>query len=439
MHQITYPDIPRSVMATLLDIAGKPKGISPRPLMGEPLKLNQKQISELSRWEIIVLSKTGGISLSHRFARVSEVLLDPHTNINFRIWGNNNICAETSILFPGFIMEGNGVILNQIGSYYRIRAFVDDSSIFDLMHPILPMVIEENVVFEFEGHFDVSDTAVLFGAIDLARRQARTRKKPNERDDGLMFSIDQLSNYIFDEWGLSGFNQFITYIAVSGMKPVPPSISEMTRSIESLERAKALIKVDTKHYSISPVLEPLVDLTIGLESGLQWQRVSIDPLGELETANRIYLFGDQSLTLCLSPTTEGRLFISKVKQNELLDFLIQEITTFPTSTWKDSMPSMISSPKPQKSQMSPTTPLMPPRSETEIKPPPQKEVDCTKCGATLSPNNKFCIQCGTPAGNALSSPKTPEAPVNRICSKCGAKVRQGRKFCTECGSPIVKK
>ena len=44
---IIYPDIPRSVLARLLDLAGKSDGISPRPLLGEPAILNTDQLSEL--------------------------------------------------------------------------------------------------------------------------------------------------------------------------------------------------------------------------------------------------------------------------------------------------------------------------------------------------------------------------------------------------------
>lgn len=54
---------------------------------------------------------------------------------------------------------------------------------------------------------------------------------------------------------------------------------------------------------------------------------------------------------------------------------------------------------------------------------------CSKCGATLPQNAKFCLECGE---------KVETIPVVNeiICPKCGAKVPKG-KFCLECGAPLL--
>ncbi len=54
---------------------------------------------------------------------------------------------------------------------------------------------------------------------------------------------------------------------------------------------------------------------------------------------------------------------------------------------------------------------------------------CTKCGATLPQNAKFCLECGEKV-------ETTSDVDEIVCPKCGAKVKQG-KFCLECGAPLL--
>lgn len=49
---------------------------------------------------------------------------------------------------------------------------------------------------------------------------------------------------------------------------------------------------------------------------------------------------------------------------------------------------------------------------------------CIHCGAALSPNAKFCPECGKPAAS------------EGVCPKCGAKLPASGKFCPECGEKI---
>lgn len=52
---------------------------------------------------------------------------------------------------------------------------------------------------------------------------------------------------------------------------------------------------------------------------------------------------------------------------------------------------------------------------------------CSKCGAALKPENKFCTKCGTLTQNT-TQPK--------ICPSCHADVEQNAKFCKKCGQPL---
>ncbi|CAC5415223.1 unnamed protein product [Mytilus coruscus] len=52
-------------------------------------------------------------------------------------------------------------------------------------------------------------------------------------------------------------------------------------------------------------------------------------------------------------------------------------------------------------------------------------MNCTKCGAELSPGAKFCEECGN---------RIPEQTF--ICQKCLNPLKKNQKFCVECGSRI---
>ena len=51
---------------------------------------------------------------------------------------------------------------------------------------------------------------------------------------------------------------------------------------------------------------------------------------------------------------------------------------------------------------------------------------CSKCGAALKPEARFCGSCGALCGLP---------PVNK-CSACGAEIKPNAKFCVGCGAPV---
>lgn len=76
---------------------------------------------------------------------------------------------------------------------------------------------------------------------------------------------------------------------------------------------------------------------------------------------------------------------------------------------------------------------------------------CSKCGASMKPNARFCPECGAKnvgkdsavcgkcgASIPAKSKFCPEcgAPVKGACPKCGAEIKTDTKFCPECGAKI---
>lgn len=56
-------------------------------------------------------------------------------------------------------------------------------------------------------------------------------------------------------------------------------------------------------------------------------------------------------------------------------------------------------------------------------------IQCAKCGNSLSPSAKFCPECG--------AKNEPLAKVEMFCPHCGKKTPRG-KFCIECGSVLAR-
>jgi len=56
---------------------------------------------------------------------------------------------------------------------------------------------------------------------------------------------------------------------------------------------------------------------------------------------------------------------------------------------------------------------------------------CLKCGAVLSPNAKFCMECGEKVSEISKS----ETSGAKFCPNCGTET-DGAKFCPNCGTKL---
>ena len=468
----TFSDIPRSVLALLLDAVGKPGKMSPRLLMGKAGTIGPREKAELYAGGFSQIPDGAKVSLTPQFVRAGRVLLNPRTNVNIRIWGNNAVSGETNIQFPGTIVAGGGVIFNQIGRMYRISGFVDDSTVTNLVGQAVPDPKEKDIQFEFKALLDNPVAAVLFAILDLAR--ARAAKKPGPMLN-MVFSTSDVYNYMYNRWAMTGFKELLTYVAAVGVMTEAPSLTDTVDGLRLLSQAGILQEARKDIFSLTSAIEPLARLTVGQPSGLQWQRVCLLDNGEQVVSNRLFLFGDKSLMLCLAPSSKGRIFISRVRRNEITDFLAEEITstltTLPapvaaTATKSETASGVAAKPPSQAAvppvpkkpeQQPPVAAAAPPESAAASQSEP---LPCINCGMPIASGKKFCAKCGTPVstGHAAGCPncKSPVKPGVKFCGKCGAALAQrtanpaaepscpgcgrpvkaGAKFCNSCGAKI---
>jgi len=398
MREKAFPDIPRSVLAGLLDLAGEPNSISPRLLLGVAKDLRKRHLAELYAGDFTSLPGGSRIRLSPVFTRVSEVLLKPRINITVRIWGNDRMCGETNILFPGDLQSGGGVILNQVGTYFRISAFIDSRDIIDLLSPVLPDNSETQSSFDFEAHLDISAAAVLFGLVDLANEAEGTKSS------GVKSAV--ISGYVHGRWGMTGFDRLLSYVTVAGISPEPPSLTEIELSLDRLTAGDWLTRKDEIGYSLSPDLFPLTGLAKNLRAGLQWERVSLVESGELLTCSRIFLLGKGSTVLCFSPGSKGTIFAVTRSAVEVIDFFADEFAY--------SLPVLI------------------PGEYDAV--PVSVQPLCSGCGSPIKKEQRFCAHCGK---QIEGEDQAEEGTHTRICPGCQAQVERGQAVhCPECGTEL---
>ncbi len=396
-----YPSIPRSLLAFLLDQAGEPGEMSPRHLWPDSTMPNPRQAQELFDAEIFA-NPTAQSSLSPRFSRIAQTLLNPQTNLTFRVWGNHDAAVETNIQFPGFIRDGNGVALNQLDGAFQIGAFVDDNHILEQLAPVLSVVPEAREVVDFEAHLPLSVTATLFALLDLYRGLEYPAPP---------YSSVAINGYIQGKWGLTGLDDLLNYLLGLGYPPVPPSQVEVEVALEMLTNLAFLEEVEEGYYELGVELLPLVDLTRGDLPGLQWQRILNDESGDLLTANRIWLYGNDGFILMLAPTGDHRVFVSSVNVKEMKEFVVAELL----------------GPIPVSSQD-----LHSPQKAETVK----NGHACVECGGELPANTTFCVSCGAPVVAEKVEEKAVEEHQQKFCTACGAELPANAKFCTGCGAKI---
>ena len=394
---VQYPMIPSSILAFLLDKIGASSEMSPRHLMENPLLPNARQAEELYDARITANRKPNA-PLTPKFAHIAKVLLHPRTNLTFRVWAGERHSVETNLQFPGYIRDGEGVTLNQRDNAYGISAFYDERDIVKQLADILPDMPAFDPSLAFEASLPVSALTTLFGLFDLYRLPEFIEAPP--------YSSAAINGYIKGRWGLSGFENLLTYMLALG-QTTPPTQVEVEASLSMLVTMQIVNEAREGYYELAPKLLPFVSAMRGVVSGLQWERISMDTNDELTLVHRLWLYGSDGLVLMLAPTADRRVYISSVSSDDMKAFIVDDLLAGDLET--PSSPTVDSS----------------------------KVKKCSVCAANLATGAKFCTSCGTPVPKEEEkNPTVQEIERVKTCSVCGEELIEGAKFCTHCGTPV---
>ncbi len=226
-----------------------------------------------------------------------------------------------------------------------------------------------------------------------------------------------------------------------------PSLQNISAGLESL-REKNLLVQNGHQYSPTKRLGLICSLMSACNGfcGLSTRRRVAQPVGESvwDQQHIVALRGMDSLWLLEFTDITSEDFavkVSDVTSSQMRDRLHAGLLI--SKTQGETPPVLKAGPvtKPALTLEVSMASSSPPshRPSSEIKAPTRIEVHCPKCGATLSPDSKFCTRCGSPVGRVESPPPQTATPVPSHCSKCGAKLSMHTKFCTNCGSSVAQK
>lgn len=386
----TYPGIPMSLLAHLVDRAGKAGDISPRHLW-RAASPDTRQAQELFEAGITAAPESNA-ALTAGFAKIAGTILNPGTNLTFRAWGDSYSAVESNIQFPGQIRDGAGVALNQVDGLFQIGACFNERDILEQLIPLLPLVPDSAQTLTFEAHLPLPLAITLMAVLDLYRGA--------EFPDG-PYASATVNGYIQGQWGLAGMDKFLGFFPALGVSTAPPSQAAVEAGLKTLASLAFLDEVGEGFYELCIDLLPLVGQTCGELPGLQWQRVHSSEDGTLLTANRIWLIGREGLILMLSPMSDSSVFIKSIQPETMTEFISDELAG----------------------------PI--PVARKIVDPPVEEQVTetstpgCLKCGASMAPGDKFCASCGSPFEQLA-------------CPKCKAKISSNASFCSSCGESLSR-
>ena len=399
MMRPAYPDLPRSVLATLLDLAGEASAHSPRRFMGSPLSLSQSQIHELTKAHILDQPRFEKSQLSPAFRQVAATLLTPRTHLTVRAWSGETNCVELEAHFPSAILQGGGVGMNLVGTGYRIHAPLNEQSLLETLAPLLPA---RGRAMDFSACLPAPTAALLCGFID----QHAHRTAPNagqENGTPRPLTLVSLIGYVLDDWGVTGFEQLLTCVPILARLPEPPSYPSLADAFRALESAGLLLETPEGTLLPGAPLRPLLEGMGKIIGGLQWQRSSLNGTAKGQALEWIVLFGQGNGLLRMQPRPGGMIEFEGLTPERITRLLLDELTSTEGATLTPPAEPK-PAPKPVPLDLTPE-PLLPmPRAEAEHR-------FCSACGAALKQEGRFCSACGHPVGEASPSRQASPSPL----------------------------
>lgn len=390
-------------LAWLLQGSGTMSRLSPLRLLSDPRPPAPEDRRRLVAAGLLEGSDSGRRAVTPLGAETARTLSSPLANVTLRIW-DPGAGVESCAYFPGNPVGGGGVLLNgEPDGRWRLAGTIEPDILVAAAARMIPAEPDSRVGgLDFTAHLHSAAAAVLCALLDIGRTAYRRQGFPvTGLEPGTAFSTGDIAGYLDARWGLSDFDQLITYLPATAGRGEPPLRAEIEAAIAGLASDGFIEETLTGRYLIGELLGNLVPALYGLRCGFQWQRTSLLPEGDTAVSHRVFLIGPGGAVLMLSPTAAGRVYMKLSRGEEIARFLAVEASE-----------------------------ILPLGSAGDMEETPPAA--CSGCHAPVRQGARFCTRCG----QSLASPSPPSVQPD-VCPHCGRKIRLHARFCTNCGTPIL--
>ena len=315
-------------LAWLLKLVSSTTVLPHLPRLAKAAPPDQDELEQLPRAKIFSMPEAKPDSVTSMGHEVLFALSSPVTAVTVRLWASEQSSVETCAYFPGNIIAGQGILLNeQLDGLWQLSGMVDDAMLLamaTLMIPPSPVNWISKI--NFKAHLDSSTAAVLCALFDLARTAYRKQGFPETGlEPGTDFSLGEISGFLDACWGLSDFDQMITYLPATCMLGEPPSLTAIDMAVDGLVGNGFLEERITGRLLLCETLQEIIPALYGLRTGLQWQRVSILPEGDVAASNRIFLVGPGGMVFSFIASLADHVFLERISGDEMAAFFANEV------------------------------------------------------------------------------------------------------------------
>ncbi|HRK25036.1 MAG TPA: hypothetical protein PLQ11_08805 [Beijerinckiaceae bacterium] len=302
------------------------------------------------------------------------VLSNPRSRITLRLWSDEAACAETTILFPGDPATGGGYTLNDHAGECEVCGPVEAHDLLRLIAPLLPpapaappFVLQLDVVAMATLAVLVDETSAVIRSRRVARALDGATLADSALADASPLTTEHLLSALTNWWGLSRFDQLLTYVVALGGRPEAPAAAEVAEAVQRLQAAGLVVVGDGQRLMPAAMLEPLSAAALGLVAGAQWQRAALTGEGVLALDERILLAGTGGTLFEVTLTAAGLVRLARTDRHSVTAYLVGELSGFG---------------KPAPDPVAPVKAAQAPRRF------------CHQCGKPTGETDRFCAHCG---------------------------------------------
>ncbi len=307
------PALPRGVLAHLLDRVGGANPLSPRHRLGDASPITRVQRGQLESFGLVERGP-GELVVSAGFAAVAQVVLEPHSVVDLRIWNGLDVASVRACL-----NHETGVAVNEVSDMVVISGPVTPKSLGGLLTPVLSGTdpdLDPGVSLDL--HLATGD-ALAFAAVFEAARAAVAAGVPPAA-----LPIEAVIDHAAPDPTVPAPDDLRLITRLIGGVTSMPGGEETRASLQKLTTTE-LITIESTAVTPAEVLVALAGLFPPGAPGWRWQRTTQHD-GELTTwSDHLVLIGVAGAALRIAPGAPGHISIVTVDTKQRVTGLAAEL------------------------------------------------------------------------------------------------------------------